>query len=281
MLPASIAKFFQVVNRVNPTTHGRRTAMNVAEKLGANPGLGLHKVGDDFTLDMKTGDFIERSIYYSAYEFEIVQQFRRYVKPGATVLDIGANLGFYTVLSSKLAGPSGKVFAVEANPLMQKRLESTLDINRVSNVTILPFAASSEAGEVVIHIPSGGSHGEASLAQQDWAAKETFAIPAKRLDDVLAGERIDFVKIDVEGAEFMALSGTAGLLREHKPTLLVELVPRFLKRLGASPADVIGLLASLGYTRMSKIDQHVVRQVDLQAMQQNPEQVEGNFLFTA
>jgi FkbM family methyltransferase len=151
---------------------------------------------------------------------------------GGVLLDVGAHVGHWAL---RLAGRAGHVYAVEPNPAAASGLRRNVALNDVGNVTVLEFAAWDETGWLRLDDPhgkeSGGSTRTVPLKNADTAHAEPVgaelntAVPARRLDRTpeLAGlDRLDLVKLDVEGADLHALRGMAGLLERHRPVLFVE-----------------------------------------------------------
>lgn len=125
--------------------------------------------------------------------------------PGDVVVDVGAGVGEEALVFSRLVGPTGRVIAIEAHPRTAECLRRTVALSRCTNVTVLACAVSDRDGEV--HIGDEDAH----LANSIVAGGVGVAVPARRLDAVLreAGlDRVDFVKMNIEGAEVAALRGT-------------------------------------------------------------------------
>ena len=156
--------------------------------------------------------------WVGTYERPVQQLFRRFIRPGAVVLDAGANTGFYTLLASKLAGPHGRVFAFEPLPRNLHYLRRHLELNGVGNVTVVPMALRGSSGtarfRTAAHASMGALAGDGDLE-----------VPAASLDDLLASGRItmpDFIKMDIEGAESDALGGASRILAARSATIVLS-----------------------------------------------------------
>jgi FkbM family methyltransferase len=141
----------------------------------------------------------------------------RLLRPSMTVLDIGAHHGLYSLLCSKCVGPKGQVISFEASPRECRRLAKHVRINSCSNVRIEPHALGSESGSADLYVVNGSCDRGNSL-RAPVVSESTFKIPVQvcPVDDVLLElgiSQVDFIKLDVEGAELSALKGTARLLR--------------------------------------------------------------------
>ncbi len=141
----------------------------------------------------------------------------RLLPAGGVFLDVGAHVGLYTLA---LAGKASRVIAVEPNPAAVAQLRANLTLNGIANVDVVEVAAWDEAALLNLSNPQPQT-GEASASTRTLPA-EDGAVWGQRLDVELDPDRLDLVKVDVEGADLHALRGMAGLLSEHRPTLFVE-----------------------------------------------------------
>jgi FkbM family methyltransferase len=148
--------------------------------------------------------------------------------PGAVALDIGANLGEWTVPLARAVGSSGRVLACEPAPVAAAALEATLGANALSQAEVVRCAITSRDGVVQFAIPLVASAradtGTARVGPAG-ANEETLCVPAQRLDSLAAEhrlDRIDLIKIDVEGQERQVLDGAEATLGRFRPTLVIE-----------------------------------------------------------
>lgn len=180
------------------------------------------------------------AVLRNSYEPHVTALFEREVKPGMRVLDVGANCGYFTFLAARLVGSAGRVFAVEPNARNIRLLEYGRRANGFDNITIVPMAAGATAGMAALHAAhTNGMTGEPSDVADVMSATFVGRMPL----DALA-EKIDFIKIDVEGQEFNALRGfVAGL--ELRPRIVSEFAPSMLHN--ATGEDYLGLLLTRGY----------------------------------
>lgn len=169
------------------------------------------------------------------------------VKPGDTCLDIGANLGYYSVALSRLVGPTGKVLAVEPVPLFQHIWEDNVRLSGHDNLLLLPYALGGQNDTVRMGTPARNGllhHGMTKVA--DSSPSEEYAqfyeVPMRVPDELLADfARLDFVKCDVEGFEYEVFRNMQQTLRRHRPVIQTELNGLDNRR------KVAGLLGELGY----------------------------------
>ncbi|MDX2193725.1 MAG: FkbM family methyltransferase [Gemmatimonadales bacterium] len=177
-------------------------------------------------------------------------RFLALVAPGMTVLDVGANIGWYTMLAARAVGPAGRVIAVEPDPDCCDRIRRAAAANGHAHVTVVQAAASDRAGRATFHLDAeswGHSLGAANVGRP----AGTLEVETRTLDAIAAElpppGRVDVLKVDVQGAEGMALAGAAALLRRDRPALLMELEPGRLRAMGTDPLSLLESLEALGY----------------------------------
>jgi len=181
---------------------------------------------------------------YGNWELDVCALLERTLKPGMTFVDVGANIGYFSVLASKLVGSEGRVFAVEPDPRTVSLLRANLSRHDCSNTTVLPIAAHSTTGQVPFVVNPEGAAGSGI----DPDATDAVLVPASRLDDVIEGA-VDVIKVDVERAEHLVIRGAEQTLsRSAAPVAVVEFWPT-LERLpgGDAPAEVLAYYESLGF----------------------------------
>jgi len=177
-----------------------------------------------------------------------------FLRPGMTVIDGGANMGLYALFCARKVGPDGLVLAVEPSPREFGRLEHHVGLNHLKNVHTVKAALSGGTGkgELLIAGEWNAGHntlGEFSYPDTQLAATETVALTT--IDALVSAKglkRVDFVKLDLEGAELAALEGSLETLRRFRPALLIEVSHRSLLPQGASPEQIVKFLVSLGYS---------------------------------
>jgi FkbM family methyltransferase len=172
----------------------------------------------------------------------------RFVKPGSTVIDIGAHKGIYTHWLRRRVGPSGQVLAYEPQPALHRYLRAGLTPRWYRNVTLSDLALSDRAGTAQLHIPvvSGAEQiAWASLDQGHGKVSHDVTVHTARLDDEVGDRAITFVKCDVEGHELSVLVGAPRLLEQQRPVWLVEVEHRHA---GAAVDEVLETFSDAGYT---------------------------------
>ena len=156
-------------------------------------------------------------ILLGSYEPEQTGLFQEWIRPGDAVLDVGAHVGYYTVLSAVLAGPAGRVLAFEPNPTNHGFLKRHLALNGCAQVEVLQAAASDAAGTA--RFDFGGGSGTGHLAEQG-----ALEVTTVRVDDVCAERGLSprAIKIDVEGAELRVLRGAETTLARARPVIFLS-----------------------------------------------------------
>lgn len=261
-----LAKLFRIFNRLNPTSHGRHYVAGVAKRLGAMPEDGEFQVAHGVTMELHMKDFIERSIYFDAYEFSCRKIILSYLKLGSVFIDIGANIGYYSLLANVRVGAIGRVLSFEPNPVTVGMLKTNIRLSAATQIELFEVALSDKDGEARIYCPRNETHGHASMQNQGWQDADSYTVPTKRLDDVLPKniEHIDLVKIDVEGAELLVFLGGGRTIKTFKPPILLELNKKAAASFGYDALDVVKQLLSYNPNyRLKFIDAHAVTDVIL------------------
>jgi len=170
------------------------------------------------------------------------------VQDGMQVADVGATPAIFTLLMSRLVGPSGRVIALEPDPTMAAALRDNLRANAAANVVAIEAGADSHPGEAML-FRSPRNAGDSRLAQGELPAScLREAVKLVRLDDVVPDRRLDFVKIDTQGWEMNVLEGMSECLRANRRLgILFEFWPHGLRQAGRQPEDVLTMLFDLGF----------------------------------
>ncbi len=223
-------------------------------------------------------DFLSKALFYDGFEDAERSFVERYLRPGMKVLDIGAHHGYYSLLASRKVGPSGLVLAIEPSPRERKRLRLHLRINRCKNVQIESRALGESKGTAELYVVRGTETGCNSLREPNVAQDtERITVSVECLDRVLQDrgiERVDFVKLDVEGAELSVLRSAQDLLsRRPRPVFLVEVQDIRTRPWGYAAREVVRHLSSLDYRWFRILPGAEIAQID-------PDQLEydGNFV---
>jgi len=172
--------------------------------------------------------------------------------PGMVFIDAGANEGFYTVFASYRVGKTGVVWAFEPSKREMERLTTNVGLNSLANVRTFGVGLADEDTDAELLIAGDEHSGHNTLGQFVYESElsKRESVPLRRLDNLVrenALKRLDFLKIDVEGAEWRVLAGALGALRLFRPMILLEVSDASLKAQGSSRGELIQLLESQAY----------------------------------
>jgi FkbM family methyltransferase len=172
---------------------------------------------------------------------------RALVKPGMTVVDVGANLGLYSLLLSELVGPGGRVVSFEPDPDLCSLLQENCGVNLVGNIDLRPMALGLGSGRLVLQrltLNSGDNHLGTSERP---AFCRPVEVEVAAFDELMPGLRPHFIKVDVQGWELRVLRGMERALRgDELSGLFVEIWPTGLRRAGDDPEGLYDFLNGLG-----------------------------------
>jgi FkbM family methyltransferase len=182
------------------------------------------------------------------YEPHMTGLLERLLESGMTFVDVGANVGYFSLLAARKVAGQGKVIAIEPSPGNCRLLWTSVRKNGFENVEIHPFAVAEKKGAVVYYgAGSNGTVGDLSGAAE--AETGGQIVPSTTIDDLCAErDRVDVIKMDIEGAEYRALIGAARTLGRLRPQILSEFSPDLLQSVsGVSGAAYLARIIALGY----------------------------------
>ena len=225
------------------------------------PKIAESNGGLVFELDLS--QLIDNHIYYNG-EFEpgTRRAFEKLVRPGMTVLDIGANIGAHTLKLAQLTGPSGHVYAFEPTEWAHRKLQRNVSLNPgFTNITLERAALSDSdesSGDYAFqsqYVVGAAPDGEQERGQVAFVKLDTYA-GAHKLG------RVDFIKLDVDGYETKILRGARELLKRDRPTLIVEMGDYWQQSVGDSIEALVEVLDDVGYRYERQDDAEPVEDLD-------------------
>ena len=247
MNPFARATFavLKAYSRITPTERGGfRLARFARRTLPREQWKGTFTTPGPMRFELDLGTYPDVCMAFGLYERDTERVIRKTLRPGMHFVDVGANIGYFTVLAAKLVGPTGRVDAFEPDPINRARLVKHLEENGVvDRVRVHAVGLGAEAGKVTLYHPKGvENHGSASIFQSAVGEGEAFSIEIARADEVL--ERVpDLIKMDIEGAELLAIRGMTGLLTgERPPAMIIEHNHETARAGGHSMADIFRTL---------------------------------------
>ena len=219
------------------------------------------------TLWLNPYDLVSGSILASgAWEPRTWHALAPHIPSGGTFVDVGAHIGWYSLKAAKLVGAKGRVIAVEPDRDTLGRLRDNIRASGAGAVILVaPVACSDSESTLNFYSAPGANTGESSLslanASQDGKVAATYQVRARRLDDIVneAGvARVDAMKIDVEGAEYLVLKGAVETLNRFKPVVVLEVNDRQLRSMGSSGDEVLAFMRFHAYTPGEHAEENTV-----------------------
>jgi FkbM family methyltransferase len=267
---------FLIANAVNPVSTQRKTLL-IAEwwhghwPLSQGKGifyglygklydLGIMKpvqitLPTGIQMELDGRDFVTQTLLMTEmWEPEVTQWVTSSLKPGDVFVDVGAHVGYYTLLAGKLVGESGKVVAVEPNPATFARLERDIALNQFKNIVAQKVACTDQETTLKFFQAPIDNTGTSSINKTNAHEGNEISVPGVPLDKIIQDlgiKRVDLVKIDVEGAEMMVLGGMTNIIATYHPKVSIELKDDLLKNMGSSLEAAKALFLKNGYTLQS------------------------------
>jgi FkbM family methyltransferase len=239
------AIFVEGLRRIRPAP----LASALAQIAGLNRREPVHtELGTFFVAPMSQLGFHLR---HGEYEAATTAVLRKYLTPGAVFIDLGANEGYFTVLASRLVGPQGIVIAVEPQSRLQSVIKTNLEANNCRNVRLVKAVVSSKTQTVNLALTSAINNGASSLFKSTKYPLPTEEVQSFTLGDLFASievKRCDLMKMDIEGAEYDALTGAREVLKQgiirH---MTIEVHDSILERRGLSWSRTHEVILECGY----------------------------------
>ena len=198
---------------------------------------------NDFLMELDISKWADRSTFFLGrwYDLPTQQIVKQVLNKGDVVIDVGANVGMFSLVARHIVGQEGFVHSFEPNPATRKCLNRNIEINDIDNIKVYPLGLGEVEGEFSLYVPHVNS-GEGSLARFSDAEYEIskfyeIQIEVKVGDSVLREVAPRLIKIDVEGAEIGVLRGMSQLISRHLPLIICEYVPTHIHRFSCSFKD--------------------------------------------
>ena len=212
-----------------------------------------HEFQPGLWMRLDISDLIQETILLEDHWDPLLTQFLRdWLRPGSVFLDIGANVGYFTLLGAKHVGLGGKVLAIEPNPGVAALLRQNLARSELANVIVEEVACSDpgSAPRLILYLPSDHNIAKASLSERNAGPGTRVEVESTTVDQLIVKHslpRVDLVKIDVEGAELGVFQGMKDTLARFTPSVVTELDPDLLASCGSTVEDIRALMGSFGY----------------------------------
>jgi len=197
------------------------------------------------------GSQFQQLAKYGIWEEETTKYFLENVSEGDVALDVGANIGYFTLLFASLVGKEGKVFSFEPEPSNFEILKKNVKLNNFQNVELQNAAVGDSSGELELYL-SEKAAGQHRIYESNNSGKNHITVRAINLDEFFnnnyLSEKISFIKIDAEGSEFGVLKGMEKILSQNKNiNLIMEFSPEQIRDYGADPTVQLQYLKNLGF----------------------------------
>ena len=210
------------------------------------------KFKENITLELYIDDWIQENIYFTGtYEEAELKYIKSSLKKGSVFIDIGANIGVHSLFASKIVGKNGKVISFEPFTKNYQSFLKNIALNNISNITDNNLAVSNTDGYIDIYYDKKEANlGMASSYITEYSDAEK--VKAVALDSYFEAhpiDKIDFIKIDIEGGEYKALQGMKKILKKYSPKLLIEILDESESNQPKNKENCVEFLKNIGYKR--------------------------------
>ena len=205
-------------------------------------------------IDLDLGDLVQREMYLGVFEPKETRLALGWLRTGMTFVDVGANVGYYTLLAARRVGHQGRVLAIEPGPYAYRRLQHTVNHNRLTQVRTLQVALGDEPGNQPLYVPpeDSGNYSPTMLPNDSGTPVNTTV---RTLDDCLevwGAKEVGLLKLDVEGFEPAVLRGARRALADGRiRAVLCEFNDFWLGEAGTDPAKLYQTLTAAGFADQS------------------------------
>lgn len=223
--------------------------------------------GVQFLCDFNLNTNHIKKIYYGAYEIEAKETMKRFLNKGGTFFDIGANIGYLTMLGASLVGTEGKVHCFEPVPKYFDYISDNIKLNPDFNIVANNFALGEKRETAKLNVAKVSNMGTNSMVDgflDSALIEDTLSVQVERFDNYIKehqGLCPSFIKIDVEGFEISVLKGMKEFFQEHKkklPPILVEITPRIYNKQNRNIAELEEFMFNFGYRSYCFLGNHAI-----------------------
>ena len=221
---------------------------------------------DGLTIYIDKNDTVvsESLIYFNSWSEPEVKLLKKHLKKGQVFVDVGAHIGVFTLTAAKLVGPKGHVYAFEPNPNSFKLLKKNVKANKFKNVTLFNMAVTDKVSKTSLYVNNQNT-GDTRISKPGIPSRK-IKVETTNLDRVLKNTKVDFMKIDVQGAEMLVLKGAEKVLvKNKKMKTLLEVWPYGLNKLKTSGKNLIKMISDMGFKVYSVSDKSLNR-IDAQKL---------------
>lgn len=192
---------------------------------------------------------VDKRLFLNGFEKDVIDYFSKVVKEDDVVLDVGANIGIYSLIAGKKVGDKGKVYAFEPADLAFEKLQYHIDLNELDNIVPIKSGVSNKTGTATFNVcedDAFNSLGETPM--KDIIKQETIDLVT--IDDFVSKHKltkVDVIKVDTEGAEFLVFEGAKKTLEKFKPTLFFETNPSVTEGFSNNISNILDFIRAYDY----------------------------------
>ena len=225
------------------------------------------KPGSSFVTNLRYGlrmkidpsEFLQAHLYlFGSYELPTIRHIRSFLTPGAVCADVGAQMGYLSLAMATCAGRKTIVHAFEPEDINAARFSENMTLNKIQNVQLHREAVSNVEGMLQLFLSKTANAGtHSTLYNERTVTQESIQIPATTLDAFARHhdlQRLDLIKVDVEGAEFEVLQGADNVLRIYRPRVILELCDRLQIERGLSSRQIKEFMLERNYSAYTIAD---------------------------
>jgi FkbM family methyltransferase len=240
-------KLIDLLRRIRAATDTADHSSSIIVRMGRDSIRWVEMDGFRLAVDSDDAAVGQLISHSGDWEPHLSAVFRRSIVPGMSVIDVGANIGYFTMLAAHLVGAKGRVMAFEPNSENNRLLLLSRAENAFDQVQLLPLALSDRCGSATFSVAMGSNGGLRPQEDETLYSPQCEIVPTMRLDDVYAGS-VDFIKMDIEGAEALALAGAQRILSDSRPVVSTEFNPLMMQGIsGVDPLSFFARFGALGY----------------------------------
>jgi FkbM family methyltransferase len=226
--------------------------LNLSNKITTDFKNGITWLkNENLAIYINVDNYIEHLILSTGdYEEDVYKLINISLKPGYVAIDVGANIGIQTIRMSSIVGDYGKVYSFEPIEFLRKKFQNNVALNNCENVELLPLALSDENHTIEVYIDEKKwNQGTFSLSDSDSVGtrQQLTVMKGDDIPQINLLERLDLIKIDVEGFEYNVLRGLRKTLNKHHPRIIFEYDASYWKKSSGNLNNCIEFLTELNY----------------------------------
>jgi len=229
---------------------GLKYFLKVAKSLGIADKVYKKRLHNSFYMFLNPTEHIQQQLFwYGYYEKELSDLLKKMLRTNDVFIDIGANIGYFSLLSAKIL-PSIKVFSFEPVKDLFQKMNENFSLNDSKNIVAISAAVGEMNEQRELYLSAPDNLGMSSFQQPENYSGKKEKVEVIAFDDWFKTsglKKISLIKLDIEGSELAALKGMRVVLEEQKPALVVEINPETLSQFGLKPLDIYNYLNQLNF----------------------------------